>query len=480
MPKWVKDEALWAKAKAEAKKTYDESVPKFFAIVTSIYEKMGGKVESRKIELVEGVDGVVTCHEHVDATDELLECRASGVVLPETKKWEFQKPVDFQWMPGGVNTVEGAGFMGHSITLTVDCREQDADLIQASFQKHVKASPRRKPFGCVEHHEEEKAFEPVGFSWKDDPEPGIYCTALPTKLGEENVNGRLHTSFSPSFFTDAEYGKAVCVKCTKALRAEDPCVCVGSPLEFPVGARGHKDTPAHLRAISHKSVGSLTNWNAFENILPVTAKSMGDGKMSNDSGYAEEGDGNGVSKDKHNPTAANTKGGGGAGRKTTSPKANNNAENPSLMHETAYASSDKANASTHACRNCAGDIPLSDHEQLHRTAVEHHETAATHRRQLAATLKGDDKHHHLRMAADHERQATWHKDALAVHHNVAAGDKTKTGDQVTASAKTLTVEMIYASTVGKANEIAAQFKPAPKALTVEDIFKLSRNSAGNA
>ena len=475
MPKWVKDEALWAKAKAEALKTYDESVPKFYAIVTSIYEKMGGKVESRKIEILE-VDGVVTCKEHLDLDDSLVECRASGVALPEAKKWEFQKPVDFQWMPGGVNTVDGAGFMGHSITLTVDCRKEDADLIQASFSKHVKASPRRKPFGCVEHHEEEKAFEPVGFSWKDDPEPGIYCTALPTKLGEENVNGRLHTSFSPSFFTDAEYGKAVCLKCEKVLRDDDPCKCDGTPLRFPVGARGHEDTPAHLTRISPKSVGSLTNWNAFENILPVTARSAGDGKMSDDAGHSDQGLGTGT-KHTHAPSPANTKGGGTAGRKTTSPAANNNAENPSLMHETAYAASDKANASTHDCHNCSADIPLSDHEQMHRDAAEHHDDAAAKRRQLAATLKGDDKHHHLRMARHHEEQGSYHKDVLNHKHGVAATSKTGTEGVVTAT----TLDAIYARTQGAVEALALKHKSADQPPTCDSIFeRISRKSAGHA
>lgn len=45
MPKWVADHATWEKAKAAALKNYDESDKNFYAIVASIYEKMGGKVE---------------------------------------------------------------------------------------------------------------------------------------------------------------------------------------------------------------------------------------------------------------------------------------------------------------------------------------------------------------------------------------------------------------------------------------------------
>lgn len=45
MPSWVRDEATWEKAKAAARKQYpDAEDDKFYAIVTSIYKKMGGKI----------------------------------------------------------------------------------------------------------------------------------------------------------------------------------------------------------------------------------------------------------------------------------------------------------------------------------------------------------------------------------------------------------------------------------------------------
>ena len=200
----------------------------------------------------------------------IVQCRASGVPLNPPKKWSFQEPTEFQWMPGGVSKIT-AGFGGRSIELNIECDPSTAKTVAASFERHVKASPRRKPFGCIEHHEEEKAFEPVSFAWKTDPEPGVFCTALPTKLGEENVNGRLHTSFSPSFGTDADYAHAKCRDCGHDVQGEANCNCNGT-MYFPEGIRGSSSNPARVTGVSHKSVGSLTNWNAFKDILPVTAK----------------------------------------------------------------------------------------------------------------------------------------------------------------------------------------------------------------
>jgi hypothetical protein len=47
-PDWVEDEDIWVKAKEEAAKTYKEDAENFYAIVTSIYKKMGGKIKSVK------------------------------------------------------------------------------------------------------------------------------------------------------------------------------------------------------------------------------------------------------------------------------------------------------------------------------------------------------------------------------------------------------------------------------------------------
>lgn len=198
---------------------------------------------------------------------EVVQCKDSGSPLSAEKKWEFGKPVEFMWAPGG-KTVIQAGCGGRTLRLWVIGDEAGAKSVQSSFVSAVAASPRRLPFGCIEHEEKERAFDPKGFAWKKEPEPGIYCSAIPTKLGEANVNGKLQDSFSPCFRHDAKISKSVCMDCSEA---SSVCKCDGI-LEFPEGVRGSESNPARFVGISEKSVGSLTNWPAFKNILHVTAK----------------------------------------------------------------------------------------------------------------------------------------------------------------------------------------------------------------
>jgi hypothetical protein len=198
---------------------------------------------------------------------ELVYCKDAGSPLPSEKKWEFGKPVEFMWAPGGKTQIT-AGCAGRSLRLWVIGDAKGANDVQNSFATAVAASPRRLPYGCIEHQEKERAFEPKQFAWKDSPEPGIYCSAIPTKLGESNVNGRMQTSFSPCFRHDARFSTAKCTDCDKGATE---CECNGT-LEFPNGVRGSESNPAHIVGVFEKSVGSLTNWPAFKDILPVTAK----------------------------------------------------------------------------------------------------------------------------------------------------------------------------------------------------------------
>lgn len=196
-----------------------------------------------------------------DEPKNIVTCKEEGVVLvaASSKKWELDVPVTFQWMPGGVHTIN-AHCDSKPIELTVCCDESAAKLVNASYQHWFDIRPKQVPFGCVEHREEEAAIrlpkDIAAFEWKNEPEPGIYCTCTPTELGAKNVNGRIHSSWSPSFGTDAEYHKAT---------------EVGGRLVFPKGARGARDNPAKVTAVAF-SVGSLTNKPAFRQISPVRAK----------------------------------------------------------------------------------------------------------------------------------------------------------------------------------------------------------------
>lgn len=201
----------------------------------------------------------------------VVHCRDEGleIVTAAGARWELDQPTSFQWMPGGVTTLTPT-YDGHPIKLTVQCDASTAECVQASFDNWRKKYPNLRPFGCVEHREEEAAIFPDNFEWKNEPEPGVFCTALPTELGARNVNGRIHRSWSPSFRTDAEYHKCRCADCQQPAQA---CDC-GGPQAFPDGARGSASNPARITGVAF-SVGSLTNKPAFKNILPVRAKQAG-------------------------------------------------------------------------------------------------------------------------------------------------------------------------------------------------------------
>jgi hypothetical protein len=202
----------------------------------------------------------------IDSRD-IIHCHAVGAAL-SADKWSVDEPVTFQWMPGGVSTIE-AGWAGRCVRMTVECDEDAASAVQASLDQLL--GERQKPYGCVEHREEEAALWPESFAWKDDPEPGVYCTAKPSELGAKNVNGRVHRSWSPSFITDADFSKVTCTECRKKVSG---CECDGGTVAFPEGARGSKSNPARITGVAPTSVGSLTNKPAFRNILPVRAKQV--------------------------------------------------------------------------------------------------------------------------------------------------------------------------------------------------------------
>jgi hypothetical protein len=207
----------------------------------------------------------------------VIHCKSQGSPLRAKKTWEVDKPIDFMWMPGGVHTIHASYGRTEDdmrpIELTVNCNEAGASNVQSAFEAIRANSPRRPPFICVEHKAQERAGEPVEFMWKVDPEPAIYCRCLPSALGATNVNGKIHTSFSPTFDTDAEYHKMLCTDCKKSPSGPSVCACeTGAGWYFPDGARGSRSNPAQVTAPDVQSVGSLTNWNAFREMLPVAAR----------------------------------------------------------------------------------------------------------------------------------------------------------------------------------------------------------------
>lgn len=194
-----------------------------------------------------------------DATStEVIHCRASsaaGEKLGASEPWKPGEQVTFMWMPAGVSTI-CAGFRKGSIELTVNCDEATAEAVQASLENWRNDRPKQEPFGCVEHREQEASFRisaSGGFKWNGD---GVYLAAEPTTLGAQNVNGKVHRSWSPSFTTDADYSKAT----------ERDGV-----LQFPEGVRGSRSNPAQITGVDF-CVGTLTNKPAFHSMSPVRSR----------------------------------------------------------------------------------------------------------------------------------------------------------------------------------------------------------------
>jgi hypothetical protein len=187
---------------------------------------------------------------------EFLKCRASGAEIKTSQPWAQGATTTFCYMPAGVHTIT-AGFRDKAINITVNVHEGTAEKVQASFQSLKAEAPKQSPFGDIEHDEKEASFHPVGFSWGDHlGDQGVICSCEPTALGERNVNGKIHRSFSPSFATDADYSKAKLV---------DGCYT------FPEGVRGSQSNPAEVIGIDF-CVGTLTNKPAFRAMPPVKAK----------------------------------------------------------------------------------------------------------------------------------------------------------------------------------------------------------------
>lgn len=192
----------------------------------------------------------------VKASADVIHSRASWSSTDRLadSTWVCGKATSFMFMPSGQHTI-CAGFRDGSIELSVNVTPETAKRVQASLDAWRAERPRQQPFGCIEHREHEASVcvtASCGFEWKED---GVYLTAEPTSLGANNVNGKVHRSWSPSFTTDADYAKA-------SRDVETNC------LRFPDGVRGSKSNPAEITGIDF-CLGTLTNRPAFIEMKPV-------------------------------------------------------------------------------------------------------------------------------------------------------------------------------------------------------------------
>lgn len=190
----------------------------------------------------------------VKASADVIHSRASWSSTDRLadSTWVCGKATSFMFMPSGQHTI-CAGFRDGSIELSVNVTPETAKRVQASLDAWRAERPRQQPFGCIEHREHEASVcvtASCGFEWKED---GVYLTAEPTSLGANNVNGKVHRSWSPSFTTDADYAKA----------SDD-----NGTLRFPDGVRGSRSNPAEITGIDF-CLGTLTNRPAFIEMKPV-------------------------------------------------------------------------------------------------------------------------------------------------------------------------------------------------------------------
>jgi hypothetical protein len=249
------DEPIWEKAKAQARK---QGKGDNYGYITHIFKSMGGKVGAN-----EPAQGDVV-RAGMDITD-TIRCRASfapDVESIKDKPWKQGEPVKFVYMPEGVHSIN-AGFRRGSIKLCVAVDKSTAAAVQSSLDQLHSDRPKQRPYGCVEHREQEASIIASSFDYEDGR--GVVITAEPTALGAANVNGKIHWSWSPSFTTDANYAECKC-SCGK-----DKCDCAAPVLEFPAGVRGSAENPAQVTGIDFV-LGTLTNRPAFREMPPVKAE----------------------------------------------------------------------------------------------------------------------------------------------------------------------------------------------------------------
>lgn len=113
---------------------------------------------------------------------------AGGGVAPE---W-------IQYMPGGAHEIT-AKRAGRAVKLSVNVTPAGADRMQASLAA-LQASSRQRPYFDFDHEGKRASAWPVEFSWREQPEPGIYARVEWSEAGRAAVSGRDYRAFSPTFF----------------------------------------------------------------------------------------------------------------------------------------------------------------------------------------------------------------------------------------------------------------------------------------
>lgn len=264
----IKRHRMASDAHFHAGNAHDDAVPmhhdqerRGYHKEAAAYHYQQAEKHDRQIEHLKRLEAATKTSE--TQTTDAVHCRGgvgAGAEVQASEPWSPGKTVNFMWMPGGIHTV-CAGFRDGWVELTVKCDERSAKAAQASLDRWRAERPEQEPYGCVEHREQEASVRVAashGFRWNTDGKAGVYLASEPTSLGADNVNGKIHRSWSPSFFTDADYSKA------KPVMSADG----SKTLVFPEGVRGSRSNPAEIIGVDF-CVGTLTNKPAFHAMAPV-------------------------------------------------------------------------------------------------------------------------------------------------------------------------------------------------------------------
>lgn len=343
MPAFSRDKYLWERAKNKALATHAESDDDFYPVVIGIYKRLGGKIDASSASAAD-----------IIRASDAVRCRASfgaDVQATEEKPWKQGEEVVFVYLPEGKHAIT-AGFRNGSIKLNVVVDSATADAVQSSLDDLRAERPRQRPYGCVEHREQEASVIAKAFNYEEGR--GVLLTAEPTRLGADNVNGKVHWSWSPSFTTDAEYDKCKC-SC-----GDDACACNVPILVFPDGARGSASNPARVTGVDFV-LGTLTNRPAFREMPPVKSK---EGVQS------------------------------GAVQATWSDAARDAAREARQMHQ----------HKIKQAHDASFNAELTGDHEAHRHAAELHSKLASHLRDSDNALDRLMKTHHEQLATYHKQQ----------------------------------------------------------------------------
>lgn len=146
-------------------------------------------------------------------------------------------PREIMWMPGGTHRISALRG-SRTVTLAVKVGPETALLAERALMEINGASGgKERAYFDLNHEDREASAWPVGFSWRDQPEPGVYARVDWSEVGEKAVVGKSYRAFSPAFFVD-------------------------------------KGSPANITG-APKNMGGLVNDPAFKQILPLWGKCGG-------------------------------------------------------------------------------------------------------------------------------------------------------------------------------------------------------------